>query len=338
MKRPDFFLVGAPKSGTTAMETYLKQHPEVFLAERTGIHFFGSDLGVAPYTSEEQYLENFRDVDREKRVGESSNMCLASEFAAREIKAFEPNASIIIMLRNPVDMMYALFSQRRRNGYEDIEEFSEVLSAEEDRRNGKRIPSVREWRSSLRTSLDFCYRDMGKYATQINRFREHFSPEQMHIIIFDDFVRDTALEYQKTLRFLQVDERFRPDFKIVNRNAVTRSRIMQGMLMNPPKIIWRTLDILLSRRAKGALYAYLMRFNEKEVPRPPMDPDLRRRLQDEFRPDVERLSELLHRDLTHWCRHDDTAGRASETATHSGDHHPAEETPASKQNPRKMAP
>src|ERR1043166_4244119 len=131
MRRPDFFIVGAPKSGTTAMHTYLAQHPEVFLA-RKEVHFFGSDLDLQNDIRDlSTYLELFAAATNELRVGESSVWYLYSRDAAKEIKQFSAASRIIIQLRNPVDMIYSLHSQLLYSGAEDIADFESALRAEE---------------------------------------------------------------------------------------------------------------------------------------------------------------------------------------------------------------
>src|SRR3989339_415720 len=137
MRKPDFFIVGAPKSGTTAMCTYLKQHPEIFMPEKKESHFFGTDLNSPRFIRDKKiYLSLFSKAKDERRVGESSVWYLYSKKAASEIKEFSPSASIIIMLRNPVDMLYSQHSQFLYNGNEDIACFEEALNAEQDRRRG----------------------------------------------------------------------------------------------------------------------------------------------------------------------------------------------------------
>ena len=106
MRKPDFFIVGAPKCGTTSMHRYMSQHPDIFMAQGKEPIYFGSDLKHDWKVSQEQYFDLFRDADREQRIGEKSVWYMHSETAAAEIKAFDANADIIIMLRNPVDMMH----------------------------------------------------------------------------------------------------------------------------------------------------------------------------------------------------------------------------------------
>src|SRR5271156_1339421 len=103
MRKPDFFMVGAPKCGTSAMAHFLGMHPEVFMA-RKEMHFFGQDLRLAPKFYRRDlpaYLAEFEGCAGQARAGEASVWYLFSSQAAREIKAFSPDAGIIIMLREP---------------------------------------------------------------------------------------------------------------------------------------------------------------------------------------------------------------------------------------------
>src|ERR1051325_3379611 len=107
-RRPDFFIVGAPKCGTTAMNGYLRQHPQIFMPERKDITYFGTDLKFErSRISYDEYISLFQDANDALRIGESSVWYMYSKTAAEEIKSFSPSASIIVMLRNPVDMLYA---------------------------------------------------------------------------------------------------------------------------------------------------------------------------------------------------------------------------------------
>ena len=91
MKRPDFFIVGAPKGGTTAMNNYLRQHPQIFMSPRKEAHHFGADL-YAPHWARDEaaYLALFAGAGDEKRIGEASVWYLLSQHAAGE-KDREPS-------------------------------------------------------------------------------------------------------------------------------------------------------------------------------------------------------------------------------------------------------
>lgn len=297
MRIPDFFIVGAPKSGTTALYTYLRQHPEIFMPERKESHFFGTDLHSPLFIREkEQYLLLFSGAGDEKRIGESSVWYLYSKKAASEIREFSPCADIIIMLRNPVDMLYSQHSQFLYNGNEDIACFEEALDAEEDRKHGLRVPPGVHFVESL------FYRKTVKYTEQVRRYFDIFGREHVHIIIYDDFEGNVSGAYRECLRFLGVTEDFRPEFKIINSNKRVRSNALRNFLQNPPRIVKSFGRLFVSHSRHQKLLKDLTSFNKKYESRPPMDAGLRRKLQAEFAPEVERLSGLLKRDLSHWCK------------------------------------
>lgn len=294
-QNPDFFIVGAPKCGTTAMNGYLRQHPQIFMPPVKDTTFFGQDLQFRqPRISREAYLSLFESADGATRIGETSVWYLYSRVAAEEIKRFSPAASIIIMLRNPVDMLYAQHSQFLYNRNEDIVDFEAALDAEEERKQGKRIPTLAHLVEGL------FYRETVKYSEQVERYFDVFGREQVHVIIFDDFKRDTSVIYRETLAFLGVETSFCPEFRIINSNKALRSRRLQAFLIAPPPFLTAMARVITPHPLRGRLSVWLRRFNRRYVDRPPLDPALRKRLQAEFRSEVERLSQLLGRDLNSW--------------------------------------
>ena len=295
MRKPDFFIVGAAKSGTTAMYTYLKQHPEIFMPRIKELNFWGRDLTFRfGRIKKDEYLSLFHEVRNEKRVGEVCIWSLYSKSAPFEIKEFSPSAKIIVMLRNPVEMIYAMHSQFLFDGHEDIENFKDALEAEEDRKRGLRIPKGCQLVEGL------FYREVVKFSEQVKKYFDVFGRDNVHIIIFDDFKADTAGVYKDTLRFLDVDDSFEPEFKVINPNKVVRSKVLRDFLRDPPPVVRKIGKRLVPKPLRQQIMKGLWRLNIKYVPRPPMDPELKRQLQEEFKPEVEKLSELLGRDLTHW--------------------------------------
>ena len=297
MRKPDFFIVGAPKCGTTALNDYLQAHPEIFIPAKKEIHFFGADLQFQrPRVTLPEYLSYFAPVQREKRVGESSVWYLYSQQAAVEIRAFSPAARIIIMLRNPVDMMYSLHSQRVYNDNENLVNFEEALAAEAERQQGKHL-----YQSALNT-MGFFYRAAATYTPQVQRYFAVFGRERVHVIIFDDFKDATAEVYRQTCEFLEVAPQFQPEFRIVNANKGVHSTALRSFLRDPPgpvrwlQQLWSLSPVRLGLRSK------IRQLNTRYESRPSMDPELQWRLQAEFAPEVERLSALLGRDLSHWCQ------------------------------------
>ncbi|MBI3796732.1 MAG: sulfotransferase [Deltaproteobacteria bacterium] len=297
MQKPDFFIVGAPKCGTTAMNDYLRQHPEIFLPAKKEIHFFGSELVFQKSrVTEEEYFSHYRAVREEKRIGEAAVWYLYSKRAAAEIKEFNPEARSIIMLRNPVDMMYSMHGQRLYNDNEDIRDFEEALAAEAERQQGRRLYK------NAANLMGFFYRDIASYTPQVQRYFAVFGRDKVHVIIFDDFKSDTAQAYRATCEFLGVDPHFRPEFAVINPSKTVHNKTLRSFLRYPPPPASWLLKLLQRSPVRLGIRKRLRSLNTKYESRPPMNPELKRRLQVEFLPEVQQLGELLGRDLTHWCR------------------------------------
>jgi hypothetical protein len=276
----------------------LAQHPEVFVPEKKEIHYFGTDLYSPSYLRDrDSYLSLFYPVRDEKRIGEASVWYLYSQRSAEEIKEFNPAANIIIMLRNPVDMIYSLHSHLLFIGTEEIEDFAEALDAEADRKIGLRLP-----KNPFPIPALF-YRETAKYSAQVERYIKTFGREKVLVITYDDFKNDTAGNYRDTFSFLGVDSQFMPEIKIVNPNKKVRSKWVRELLDNPgPTAFRRVGRPLMSRHLRHRLFKLARRWNTNFVQRPPLREELRRQLQAEFAPDMTRLSDILRRDLTHWCQ------------------------------------
>lgn len=294
MPRPDFLIVGAPRCGTTAMYEYLRRHPGIFMPEHKEPQYFGSDLAHlhAPL-SEADYLGLFKGAKPGQRVGEASTWYLYSKTAAGEIKAFAPDARIIIMLRNPVDVMYSLHGELSFYGGEEISDFAEALAAEADRKRGRR-------RGQSRRAEALYYRDAVRFAEQVERYLETFGREAVKIILFEDFVADIAATYADTLRFLDVDASFQPQFEVVNESKRARNRLIQGLIVRPPAPLARLIPMLRRVPLAHRVRSRIVRANSMSVDRPPLDPGLRRRLAADLAPEVKRLEALIDRDLSAW--------------------------------------
>ena len=295
MTRPDFFIVGAPKCGTTALYQYLRSHPQIFMPFHKEPLYFGQDLNPRyGRMSEADYLALFADARPGQRVGEASAWYLYSRTAAAEIKAFAPEARIIVMLRDPVEMMHAQHSQLLYNCQEVIADFGEALGAEAARRHGQRLPP-----GPLRVENLF-YRDAAHFADQIERYLDVFGRDRVHLIVYDDLVTDAPAVYRGVLEFLDVDVDVPPEFGRVNVNKTARSLLLQRLVYQPPQPLGRAVSWLRRFPFVHRLRSAVLAANSRTQRRPPLDPELRRKLAREFEPEVRRIGELTGRDLHHW--------------------------------------
>ena len=297
MKRPDLFIIGAFKAGTTAMYEYLRAHPEMFMSVPKEPMYFGTDLS-ARYRrmTESEYLGLFKAAADDARAGEASPWYLYSRSAPAEIRAFSPDAQAIVLLRNPVDVMYAQHSQLVFNRREDITDFAAALAAEPDRQAGRRIPA-----DALRPEALY-YRESVRFADQLRHWFEAFGRERMHLIVFDDLVADPRTVYRNTLEFLGVDPTYEVDLTVYNPNRQARSGAMQRLIFAPPRPLRSLFGKLRSLPIMHRVRDRLVSANSRQTRREGMDPELRRALTAEFAPQVADLGELIGRDLSAWSQ------------------------------------
>ena len=303
MIKPNLFIVGQPKSGTTALHFFLEQHPEIFMARPKEPHYFCKDFHedsdryhgksgskkYFPIRTFDEYIGLFATKEKYKIFGEASTNYLYSKVAAKNIYEFSPDAKIIMIFREPVSFLYSLHSQYVNATSEDVENFENAFNLSEDRMNGKNIP-VR-----ARCPLYVCYSERIYYFSQIERYFNLFSEDQIKIIIFDDFRKDNEKIYKDILKFLEVSEDFLPDFKGVHESKAPKNKFLNKFFRNPhlkniPKnILPAKLYDLIQLKVQELLM--------KNQERIPIDPDLKLKIMKKFKPEVEKLSSLLHRDL-----------------------------------------
>ncbi len=246
------------------------------------------------------YLKEFSDWDGQKRGGEASVWYLFSKEAAAEIKAFNPDARIIIMLRDPMEMAHSLFLQFCYDGNEHLGTFEEAIEAEPARRSGRQIGRRAYLADGLR------YHDVGAYTDQVRRYFDVFGRDRVHVVIYDDFAADAAKACRAALDFLEVDSKTLPaEFKVINPSKTIKNRVLHSVLHEP---LVRKAALAVRPLVPRKLFDWLHRIDEKPACAAPVlqqrplaaAPEVRQQLKREFAPEVARLSELLNRDLTYW--------------------------------------
>lgn len=278
------------------MRAYLGAHPDVFMAGGGEPHFFGSDI---PYNDSpmdlEEYLQLFAKADRKRVIGEKSTWYLYSKVAAAEIADFNPNAKIIIHVRNPVELVRSLHQHLVHNGskvgMENIQSLTEAINAESDRKKGRRIPP------NARFPQHLFYTEIPKFTEQIKRYVDVFSWDQIHVVVFDDFVSNTQSVYKRVLRFLELSENYNPDF--ARHKASVERKCMWLRWLRSSKRFRRIMKCILPRKVGRFLERRVEKLNTEQK-KQKMDAELRDRLRRTFSTEVYRLSQLLNRDLTHW--------------------------------------
>ena len=285
MKKPDFFLVGAAKAGTTSIFKYLVQHPSVFIPDIKEPHYFSEfpQLRAPRLENEEAYLALFEGCPSGSVAGDASTSYIYSPHAARRIHDLNPDARILMVLRNPVDRAYSFYWHNRREFAED-QSFEEALEAEPTR-------------IAAGTPFRYHYTASGMYFEQVRRYVDLFGPGAILLHLFEDLENDPAGLCRSMFGFLGVD----PDYPvetghIFNPGGPNRSRLI-GWLLSPD-LPGRKLIRAALPRASRKLKQRIMARNVASPP--PMNPATRARLGMLFLQDIERLEGLIGRDLAAW--------------------------------------
>lgn len=298
MKKPNLFIVGQPKSGTSALYVMLQEHPDICMCDEKEPSIFARDFleesvmyhGKNIFchcTTIEEYLKLFNCRD-EKIVGEGSTHYLYSKVAAKEIHDFNPQAKIIIMLREPVDFMHALHSQQVAEMREDVEDFEEALKLEEPRKRGEHLPKTNRC-----PSYHF-YKTRTDYLTHIKRFLQHFPKEQILVIIFEDFKKDNLQYLKRIAAFLGIDANYVPGAKVVNKNKTVRFKPVYRIFQSQGlKTFFRNS---LKAKTYFKIKGFIDRIFFRTEKRKPISPELYSRLRDELRPMVIQLNAFLHQE------------------------------------------
>jgi hypothetical protein len=293
---PDFYIVGAPKAGTTSLYEFLAAHPRVFLPEQKELRYFGSDLDVRDRRQfdREAFQALYADAPQDALLGNAYVWYLFSRRAAAEIHAARPDARIVIMLREPVAALHALHSEFVYDGNEDLDDFGEALAAEQDRCAGRRIPREAHFPGGL------CYRSTVRYAEQVQRYLDLFGPGQVHVGLFEDFVADAAAAGGRVLSFLGLPPDPGIAFPHRNPNKRARSALVRRLLASPPVAVRRVIRAAVPGRVRRAAYRRAVALNVAAPERASMPPELWRALRLELEPEVKKLERLLGRELPAW--------------------------------------
>jgi len=302
---PDFFVVGHHKSGTTALYEMLRRHPQIFMPALKEPRYFATDLrrragqqraSRLPDTLE-QYLALFARARPEQRAGEATPLYLLSHTAASAIADVQPDARIIAILREPASFLRSLHLQFVQNHVESENDLRRALALEGARREGKSMPRRFQMPRML------MYAEHVSYVEQLRRYHEAFSPEQVLVLIYDDFRNDNEATVRRVLRFLEVDETAPVQALEANPTVQVRSvglsDLVRGLYMGRGPL-WRPVKAAVKaatpRRLRRKALETLHRRVVYSSPSPP-DEELALELRRRFRGEVVALSEYLDRDL-----------------------------------------
>lgn len=293
--KPNFFILGAPKCGTTSLVAWLSEHPNVYMSPWKEPRYFDRDLKTRFRIGEARYYSLFEEVTEEHlAVGEATVWYLYSQEAVPNIEQELPGAQYVVLVRNPVDMAYSLHEQMTLHQVEHIFDFAKAWKMGPLRRQGR---GASRWLSEPRL-LD--YQSICCLGEQLERLFGLVSRERILVLLLDDLKKDPRGEYLKLLSFLGVPDDGRTEFEARNPAKRVRWRLFQRALVLAMKGERVSKGMLGLKPANSRVFWALNDLNKVPRPRAPLSPELKAQLQEFFAQDVEKLQHLLDRDLSAW--------------------------------------
>lgn len=311
---PDFFIIGQPKSGTTALYEMLRRHPEIFMPSLKEPMFLATDLrprvrgrrGRSVHvrweeyqtslpTTLEEYLALFEEAAPDQQVGEASVLYLFSRSAAPSIAALNPAARIIVIFREPASFLRSYHLQQRRSHQESERDLRKAIALETARE--RHVPRRSYRPQELLYSQHVCYTE------QLSRYHAVFPAEQVLTLIYDDYRSDNEVTVRHVFDFLGVDRSVSLASMEVNPTLAVRSRLIDDAV-HRFSVGWGPV----SRAVKAGIKAVVPQATRRKImhnvesrlvysPPPSADDELMAELRIWLRPEVERFSEYLDRDL-----------------------------------------
>ncbi len=301
MTMPNFLIIGAAKSGTSALYHYIKQHPQIYMSPRKEPHFFSyegsfpNSQGPNDYINKaiiniEEYRALFNGFSGEPAIGEASPTYLYVQKACERIEQHIPNAKMIAMLRQPAERAFSAFMHLRRDGLETISDFAKALDVE-------------EWRIQHNWGPIWHYKRSGFYFSQLSRYYARFKREQIRVYLFEDFNKDPSTCFRDIFQFLGVDTEFQPDTSFrPNVSGIPKSQMAQSMMNSlflKPNPIRASARRILSANLRFRASTALRNMN---LERAMIPPTIRTQLTKEFSGEILQLESLINRDLSQWLQ------------------------------------
>jgi len=302
---PDFFIIGAPRCGTTSLSRYLMRHPQVCFSRPKETHYFAQRRGL-PSADELQrdYIDRYfgHRGANESMAGEGSVSYIHLPEAIEHILHFNPGAKFIAMVRNPRSMLPSYHQKMMFLLQENESDFDKAWALQTARAQGRKLP---------RTCLDprlLDYTGVASLGAQVQRLFELVGRERAHIIVFDDFVKDTLASYRALLDFLEIDYDGQTEFERRFESQMYRFRWLQYLFFVTATRGGKYVDTLERRRRKYRedgtirpnLVKRLTKLNKGPKKPTPLSPQMVDILREDLHDDVQLLGELLQRDLMYW--------------------------------------
>ena len=310
---PNLFVLGAMKSATTSLCTYLDQHPEIFMSpEKEPFYFLDGDdlcderglllrpdkgktpipgyIGSGEFASRKAYLKLFSQGSGFRYRAEGSPLYLPDPNAACRIAKMSPGSKLVMVLRNPIHRAYSAYTFQRSFNREPQPTFSGALN---DELAGNRDNWWYGWR----------YIYTGQYARQIERYLNYFEPNQLLVLEFEEFKLSPHDTLKGVFKFLDINEDVSVDTD--HQSNITRMKsplvtaaFQKLYFQNPVKTAIKKITPI-SLRKRGNSFIRRAFENTGTRPSPMMNED-HQMLAEIFAPEVRDLEQLLGRKFSKW--------------------------------------
>jgi len=299
---PDFFIVGAPKSGTTSLHYYLQGHPQIFMPEKKEPWFFSFMNNRPSFNSPDkfpgiidnidEYAQLYRAASPRQTCGDASPSYLYTHETS--IKNFRriyqdteqyDQLKFIISLRNPIDRAWSQYwTFNRKNA--DTAMFQDAVHPDTIK---KRLED--NWQPF------YDYIGFGMYHDQVKAYQDEFGKDRVKIFLFDDLKNDAGRICKEIFLFLGVDPDYLPDTnRIYNPSGKPKSELLKNLIISP-NFLKRVLKKMIPKPRRQQLKHMAAR---KLMTKVEMPVAARTILKRQFEPEIHRLSRLLDLDLGHW--------------------------------------
>ena len=290
LSKPNFFIIGAPKCGTTSLHNYLNSHSQITMSHPKEPHYFSNDIENGGIRNKEQYLDCFSHGDKNAlAIGESSTLYLYSKVAVQNIYNYNKDAKFITMIRNPIEIARS-FHQVALKVFGEIEtDFQKAWLLEENRKSGVNIP-----KGCIDRQL-VLYGNIAKIGQQVERLLAKIHSDKIHFVLYDDFKKSTESEYIKVLNFLNVDKELPLQFRSYNKTQRIKSKAVTK-LTNYASALKKTMNIKTGFNIADKIHK--MNTTSDSLNELPVNFLLK--MDKFFQYDIALLSRLIKKDLSKW--------------------------------------
>ncbi|MGM0579210.1 MAG: sulfotransferase family protein [Bacteroidota bacterium] len=300
---PNFLIIGAGKSGTTSVDNYLKQHPDIFISAVKEPNFFGYELNSAKdfkgspqlnhynssVTNFDDYVKLFENASENQLKGETSNTYMYHENAADRIKHYMPDAKLIAILRQPAERLFSRYLHLARENKLPTQNFEDCLD-----------------KSSIWWQRNDLIKE-GFYGQYLEKYFKHFDKSQIKVFLFEELKGNPEKLHKEIFQFLGVDDQFEIDFSITYNQSGFIKNPMVDKLIGPSSFLFKGIKKIIPQKSiekikdNKFLFKKVNDMRSKNLTKPKLSKELKHKISNDiYKEDIHLLEKLINKDLSHW--------------------------------------